>query len=442
MNSLIVILIDILVIVICASIIKKMTGSFSIFNINGFTIILILNFFIFAILGSSLFLLGFGKNYYGYEYCDNPATQLLVWITIVYSTLIFFTTIYYLNKKSNIIGKAIFSIKDKCLIDNDNYLIFWIRILTVYILFFYIFYSVSLGYIPFIKLFTASASELNLLRYNDKFGVNFGGILNILKNISLYVLPFIVSYAAYIAMRNSKRWTWLFIFTVIIALLCLTARYEKGLLIYYLFGFVMLPNKGKKNSSGKLSFNYKKIPLIAVLTFIIAIFYIPFVMTRELNGFNSVMNRMIYSPISGLYLHYEYFPDEISFLNFKNYPTLISTIFNTVEIRSSKLVMNLTTSSSTAGFFSTFFTGEAYANGGWVSVVLSPIIVALSVFIQIALIQTQKDSPFKRACLVYLLINFPFNGGYLDFFYNATFIIVFVLLIATNKIAMFRKKTV
>lgn len=434
-------IVDYYVIKICLFCIRRISGSSSLWNINPLSLLFYKEFIVFSLVGSSLFLMGFGKDYYQYALVSNKKLQWLVWLSIIYGSLMFFIFLYILNNTfSNHPFKNITEKTSKlCTLHNERMSYYVITLLILISLVYFVLYCRRCGYVPIVSMFSLDSTFLSSLRFNDKFLSTENSLI---KNLLLITLPPISSYASYLGYNCKKnyKWKFLFILSVINAIFCLTFRFEKSFLIYYLLGFMFLPRNKNKIDKKTFNKNNKKKTLFLLLIVIMGFIYVLYVTDKSnftWTNFFRPIYRVIYSQVVGMYQHYKIFPSEISYLDFKHFPTTIAKLFNCEEIRSARLVMLETSSNATSGNMNTFFLGEAFANGGIFSVIIAPFVVALSVYIEFMFYNLLTDSIFSRSCIIFVFVNcVPITGGYLDFFYNPTSIIVFILGILFNYIIL------
>lgn len=440
----IIIIINILIIKMSLYFIRKIESNSEVFQITPLSLLFYKEFFGYSIIGSSLIFMGFGKSYYAYYYISNHTTQFYVWVSVLYGTIVFFFSIYIIEKyfKKNVFRIVLKKVNSLCKIKNEKVFYFIVIIFTLSSFLYFLYYCYKVKYIPLISIIKLNSQELSLLRYNDKFLENGSSII---KNLLLITLPPICSYSSYLGYKqiNKKRWKNLFKITIVNALLCLTFRFEKSYLIYYFLGFIFLPIVNNKNINSKKIFN-KKI-LYLVLIIVLAMLYVLYVNGKELLSITNIyrpLDRIIYSQILGLFRHYEIFPENIDFLKFQYFPTIIAKLFSNIEIRSARIVMMASSSSSTAGNLNTFFMGEAYANGGIIAIIIAPILIAVMLYLQYFLFNLLDDNIITRSCIIFLFLNnISITGGFLDFFYNPNYIILFIICLILNLFTKsYRKK--
>lgn len=440
-----IITIDALTIYLSLWFVKSITKSRSLFSINFLSLKVLIDFLSYSIIGSSVILLGFGVGYYEHSFMRNSTTQKYVWLATIYSCIFLFFTLFLLERKTRFKPihhgyKMMSSSYEGAIRRNLAIFIIALMILSV---FYYLYYCVRHGYWPFLAMFTNSAEQLSQIRYNDKF---LSSENTIIKNFLLLVVPPVTSYATLFCYRKKRNRFWRnsFLVSFIIASLCLTYRFEKSYFLYYLLGFMIMPQQKRQKESSQKEERRKKRALLIIGVF--GLFFVLFV-TGGKDSFNlsniyRSFYRLFLGQIVGLYRHFELFPGKIDFLKFQYFPTTIAKLFGHEEIRSARIIMMETYGAgSSSGNMVSLFVGEAYANGGVISAVLSPIVVAVAIYIQMLILSMMEDNPLTRGCIVFYALNsIPLTGGFLDFLYNPTYIILIIVCLAGSFVSTGRVK--
>ena len=443
--TLIVLITDIVVIALCLRFIMRFAGTSRIQYLNPFSLMFYKEFVAYGIVGTSLFMVGFGRNYFLYNLAKETL-RIQCWIVVLYCALIVFGMLFFLNSTfGNVITKYFSDFEDFDIDENvDNNTKIWVWLFLGIESIFFVFYCYKVGYFPISKMFSLSSYELAALRYQDKFEYSGNAII---RNVIFFILPYLTSYTSYILSKRDpisfSRKVQLYL-CVFVSVLCLTARFEKSYFIYYFIGFLLLPkttlNNDKLNNSlynndnneGYTIRNKNKTNIVALSAIVLfGIIYVGYIQgsTQTI----STIYRIFYSEIIGLYGHFIVFPSHHDFLNFQYYPNFVAYFFGHEKIRSSRITMLTLNNSAYAGHMNSFFAAEAYANGGWIAIIVSPFVVALSIYITYYLFsKLGKKNAFSVSAAVYFAINTPITGGFLDFLYNPTLIMVFIIAIVVK----------
>ena len=84
-----------------------------------------------------------------------------------------------------------------------------------------------------------------------------------------------------------------------------------------------------------------------------------------------------------------------------------------------------------AGVMNAMFIGEAYANWGWLGVVIAPFVVAIPLAFAFALLLRQPKTPLSIVLYLALFAaaTNSLQGGFVDYIYNINFVIFIILAV-------------
>lgn len=292
-----------------------------------------------------------------------------------------------------------------------------------------------LGYIPILELFRGN---IGILLERVAITRDFGGNQYIRNILALSMIP-MLSYLAYIYYRvtNKKRWKRLFCVLFLGAVLCKTYNFAKGPVIFYVFYFYLLDVL-----LGRIK-NHKNIIYIGVVASIFIVFVYVYLLDfdGELISLSmGPMGRIFISQIATSFLHFQVFPDVFSYLNGSSFPQSFSFLLDAFlengeyGIRSGRLVMEafnpIGIILNVAGVMNSLFVAEAYANFGYVGVLLSPVVVAVAMTIIPNMIISGSKTPINLLLYVLCTIEWTqcITGGFIDFIYNVNLIIQFFII--------------
>ncbi|MDY6878144.1 MAG: hypothetical protein SWK90_18330 [Chloroflexota bacterium] len=293
----------------------------------------------------------------------------------------------------------------------------------------YVYYQVKTP--PFVIFFTygTTPEEFARLRIAAKRG--FTGNRYVLNLFSLLLAPF-VSYVAYGYHRLYRESTlhrlW-FYFTVIVSVLAVTYDGEKAPVIYYaitLFFIKSFINGGIKK--GQLLTILLATFVLIVTTYVITSGTVNFAINSGPGG------RILMTQVGGLPLHFEVFPNRVPFLKGASFPAWMSnSVFGVEHARSARVLVEVYNprgiQAGTAGVINTLFMGEAWANFGWFGFLLAPIVVGVVVqFIHNLLVSLPK-TPLSVAPMGYFMFRLGITGGFVGFVWNATWLVLLVIII-------------
>ena len=264
-----------------------------------------------------------------------------------------------------------------------------------------------------------------------------------IRNLLVLTITPLLSYLSYIYMRVSRKWAkvwrYLFIYTFLLSLLIKTYNLEKAPVIYYMFYFFIIEIV---LGSTKVMELFWKI-FFGAAALIIVLYYVFFDYTGSLFTVSSgPLGRIFMTQVATLFLHVQTFPDYIDFLHGASFPAIIAKLIGQPRswMRSGTLVMGIYNSAGvragTAGVMNSLFVGEAYANWGMTGVYVSPFVVALPFSLAFALLLRAKKTPASITFYVAMFMSFTnsLQGGFIDYIYNATVIVVGVLFLGLDLI--------
>lgn len=366
---------------------------------------------------------GFQARFYGWAAIQYAmlATPLGMWLGLVLS-----------GKRSN---KKYFCIYSSAPIQNiyterDSYIRIPLYLLTFLSLssVFYVF--LCLGKFPLLSIFSGGDSfMLAMLRQSAKR--EFSGN-EYVRNLFAITLTPILSYVAYCYWKktnDSRDLIW-FIVLFLASAIILTYDLAKGPIIGYVLGFLFLKVLISGAISKRTILSYFLLVLMLVVLAYILIMKSADIKT--LLSYNSgIIGRVFLTQSAGTFLSFELFPSRIDHIGFASVSGLINKVLGVVgSDRSARLIMNeinpAGVQAGIAGVVNSLFIAEAWANFGIVGVLISPIIVGMVVEILFMVLLSVKKTPMALALLAYLPLNIPITGGFNDFFYNPTCLVIFV----------------
>ncbi|EWG11466.1 oligosaccharide repeat unit polymerase [Cytobacillus firmus] len=264
-----------------------------------------------------------------------------------------------------------------------------------------------------------SPGELRIMAQRE-----FGGNV-LIRNIFAIALTPLLSLIAYVyAVRTGQvKWKLLYLSLFAGAILINIYDLAKSPVFFYLIMFLLL-----SLYIGVIRFTVRRLVLWGMLGAAALIsMYIVIQGVTDIGSYLSYnsgpVGRLIFAQIAPTFLHFDLYGHLLPFLNGKSLP-IITDLFDMDQVRSARVVMETVfpekVEAGTAGVLNTLFIAEAYANFGYLGVIVSTIyIAALVQILYIVLIRLPKNPVFL--CLfIYFTINIPRTlvGGFADFLFN------------------------
>ncbi|GKW13270.1 polymerase [Pectobacterium carotovorum subsp. carotovorum] len=301
----------------------------------------------------------------------------------------------------------------------------------------YTFYMI--GYIPIRMLFTSEFWYLSLMRINSSR--EFGGNA-IIRNVFALILAPMMSYAWYAYFNKTKKMTDFIIYMVmfIASINILIYDFSKSPVLWYVIGMVFL----RFYISGKLNVS-RLVPVIIFVISVVVFFY-------TLSGFgvtfsyiSGPIGRILLGQISGLPMMLDIFPNVHDHIGFASMSQALSELLGHGYVeRSARIAMEYFNprgvAEGTAGVMNTLFIGEAWANFGIVGVFISPIWVGFLIQTLYILFLRFDKNPLTLAFFAYSSVSGAVTGGFNDYVYGASFLIVMMLILSILFIGQTIKK--
>ena len=137
---------------------------------------------------------------------------------------------------------------------------------------------------------------------------------------------------------------------------------------------------------------------------------------------------------AGMPLAFDVFPYQYSFLNGGGFPTWINNVIGVPHAEMARLLMQVYNPAGveqgTAGVINTLFIADAWANFGWVGIILAPIYLGVLIQVIYHRLITIPKSPVNVALNGYFMTSFQITGGLIGFIWNPIWIfLAFILLL-------------
>lgn len=446
MNISLIILLSLFVVVFSGFLFIKATGSLSPTRINMISYIFWVDFVAYSFIGTVLIFTlqdsSFNKVIDGLT--GGVDTRFRVWLFVAYTIISFpigmlisnFLFRYKANEQTLFNQKAIQS----SISEKDSFLRYPLYALTALcaLNLIYVFYSI--GFIPFVKIFTVT-SEIEVMQLRASIDNSFPGNVYLKNILGLTILP-ILSFAAFAYYDKTKSVLDLFWFLSLFAMsvLMLTYNVAKSPVVRYMLGFFFyyIYTRGKIKSGKFL------IAGIGVTVFLVAFFTI---IGKKDGGINLLLSlddsgisgRVLVSQISSLYRHLEIFPNIHPHLEFSSLSGLFAG--GEASSRSARIVLETVSPSwveqGYGGVYNTLFIGEAYANFGLMGIIFSPLYVGFIIKSFHTFLIRSKKTPMVLGIIVFYSYRSNLTGGFNEYIYNPILwatIIIFIFIFYTKNL--------
>lgn len=446
------IFISIIVLAISIRLFGKVSGSLALTKLNMISWVFYYNLLLQSFIGSVLIVTKV-DNHYLINKLQFDSTRLYGWLSVQYSMImlplgmLFVLYAFGLRSNKKLFKTYITSSIKPLLSKKDSYIKIPFYVLSFLSVLSVLYVLASLKSNPLLGILQG-LDTLALAGLRQDAGRGFSGNMYV-KNIFALGLTPILSYIAFSYYRIEKNRKNLIVFLTlfILSFFILTYDLSKSPLVRYILGFLFLSvviNGGIRKKTLVIFFT-SSITLIILMYFAISKVTDP----RILFSFNSgIGGRILLSQAAGTYFSFDLFPSNIDHIGLNSISRYISGVFG-VEYseRSARLIMEhinpKAVSAGVAGVINSLFIGEAWANFGFMGVLIAPFYVGMVIQIQFYAILKLPKTPVLLGLYIFLLMKNPVTGGFNDYFYNmGMFIVIFIflLIVSSGKILKLIKR--
>jgi oligosaccharide repeat unit polymerase len=255
------------------------------------------------------------------------------------------------------------------------------------------------------------------------------------RNIFALSLTPILSLIAYIfaVLTNEAHWKLLFLVLFAGAVFVNIYDLAKSPIFFYLIMFLLV-----RIYIGKTKLSVTKLLAYGLAGGIVLIgMYIVIQGVNDVEAFLSYnkgpIGRIIFAQIAPTFLHLNIFGEAVPFLHGRSLPSIITGLFDLENVRSARMVMAHVfperIEDGTGGVLNTLFVAEAYANFGYLGIIIGTLYVGIIIqLLYICFIRLPKN-PIFISLFVYFSVNIPRTlvGGFTDFLFNPIWILLVVL---------------
>ncbi|MBC7361721.1 MAG: hypothetical protein H5U06_05490 [Candidatus Aminicenantes bacterium] len=425
-------LFSVIVLVLSFYLFKKAAGTMSLLRLNIVSFIFYVQLFILTFIGINLSL--FGVYHYRISLASKQSLfssyfAVCYVMLIMPSSMILAQKLLFrgeIKKKlHNYLGSRLRPLQS----EGDNALVLYCVVLSVIAFFATIYTFSQIKELPMVAVLVDKVDPVSFNRLRIEASKEFSGNIYIRNLFSLFLGPF-VSYIAYAYnfLYKSLRYKLWFYFTAIVALMALLSTGEKALPIEYLITIFIIKSTIKGKSS------VKDLIKIVVLTLgLILGFYVLITGRLDVSINSGPLGRLLMGQVAALPLTFDIFPRIHPFLNGGSFPAWLSSMLGVEHARSARLLMEIFSplyiKAGAAGVMNTLFIAEAWANFGFIGLLLAPVIVGVIVqFVYNQLISLPK-TPVFLAVIGYFIFGFPITGGFVDFLWNPVWLFMVAIIL-------------
>lgn len=441
------IIISILILFISFKLFKKAAGVMSFRKPNMISWVFFYNILLQSFFASTL-VINNVDNHYLINKISNESSRFYGWLAVMYTSISLPSGMLLANfiakKKMSYTFKEYTNKPILPLISNkDSYVKLPLLLLSILSILSILYTFASLSQIPILKMIKGgSAYELAVLRVSSSRG--FSGN-NLVKNIFGMGLAPILTFVYYTYYKLTKMRVDYFMFIIMFfcSFLILTYNLEKSTFVMFLMGFIFLKVLLEGQISRRFLYYYGGGLLILLVTAYVFVARQVDVIALFSNYNLGILGRVLLSQSAGTYLMFDLFPAKYDFIGFESISSYTSLFFGIDNTdRAARIVMSHITGGNleTAGVMNSLFIGEAWANFGFLGVLIAPIYVGMIIQALFLFLLSMKKSPLYLGLLTYFSYRSSVTGGFNDYLYNMGYIVVVTLILLIYLSGIFLKQ--
>ncbi|WP_282923859.1 O-antigen polymerase [Mediterraneibacter massiliensis] len=389
-----------------------------------------------SFIGISLVMLGYDEHY-TFAYLINREKSCHIAAIVIWGMAVCFPLfILFFQKivRFNIKTEYAYYLKRKVETKRNRFFEWGFSFVTLFCILLLIGFLLKIGYVPIWKLLFASG-DFNFALERTRIGQMYFIHPYVTNICILSLIPLLsyISYSYFLTVRT-KQWAVISGILFIASIIIKTYKFEKSPVVFYLLVFILIYIYFKGG--------IKTIYMIAVGIFLGGLLIISYSQTgfagNILDVYNGPLGRTIFTEVGTLTYCFDLFPHIFGFLGGRSFtPTILKLLGmdESLHLRSAKVTMAFYGSErvydGSAGVMNTLFTGEAYANWGYIGVCLSVVWVAFIAMLFMYIILKLKKTPSMIALLGVLTVKMGtmLEGGFCDFVYSFDIIFSFFVIL-------------
>jgi oligosaccharide repeat unit polymerase len=393
-----------------------------------------------GLVGSVLLALGL-LDYHPDVSFISDAVKFEAWLWTMYSILAMPFGMLMLNRVFGVNGKKLFNEYLNAPLDiigseNRNKLV--LILLTIFSISILLYVLANTERVPLYTLLIEGNSEqANIDRITARR--EFGGIIHIKNLLGLIVVP-VISYYSYALFRIKKNFFYL-VFLLInlsIGVLMVSHDIQKAPIAFFIIGFAVMEVFISKGISVRTFLIFFGVPVALILIGYSLTTDAGFLdqLTRYNSGF---YGRTFLIGYFGFPLSLELFPDVITqSTHFVGLPSFMLPEDGGNLAESARLLKIYThpetIRAGNGNLYSGFYMGEAWANYGYLGLVIAPFVVGFVIQSVHLFLLLHKKNPWLLAFYCGLTVKWVVSGGFVNFLYLKLLIWPLILYLVSNYI--------
>ena len=420
------------------SLFRRAAGSMSLLKLNTVSYVFYVQIVTSGLVASVLLATGV-LDYHPDVKFISDAVKFEAWVWTMYSILVMPFGMLMLNKLLGINGIELFNKYLNAPVEIRGSLTrnkLALLVLTVFSVLILVYVFINTKDIPlYTLLIEGDAKQANIDRITSRH--HFGGIIYIKNLLGLIVIP-VIAYYSYILFRLFKKPYFFFLFLVnfMVAVLMVSHDIQKAPIAFFILGFAIVEVFISKGISIRTFLLFLVLPVVLIL--------IGYSLTSGKDFFDQLLRfnsgfygRTFIIGYFGFPLSLELFPDVIvQQTHNAGVPSfLLGEAAGTVE-ESARLLKIYThpetIRNGTGNLYSGFYMGEAWANYGYLGLVIAPLVVGFVVQSVHLFLLWHKKNPWILAFYTGVTVKWVVSAGFVSFLYLKMLLWPLLLFAGTN----------
>lgn len=438
------ILISLVVLAVSALLFRRVAGSLSPTSINMISWIFYFDLVAQSFIGSVLVINGWDDHYIlGRVQAE---ARLHGWIAVQYTMIamplgmLLAVNLYGLKNNRALFQRYISQPICSTVSPRDSYMRFPLYALSAASLMAVLYTFYSLGEIPLLAAI-AGGDALSLAIARADASLGFTGNVYVRNLLGILLTPILafVSFG-YLKQTGSLQDRIWFSTMLVASFLILTYDLSKAPIVIFALGFLFFRIlSGRKVSRfGLLAFGCLVLLMLVTSYWLVMKVTDPSILFSLNSG---IGGRIFMSQISGTFFAFEQFPAAHEFVGFSSLSAYISDAFGYTDSERAAIIMAKIFNPAGAEegspvVMNSLFIAEAWANFGWIGVLIAPIYVGIFIQALFLLFLRAKKTPVLLGVFAYLSVRLPVTGGFNDFIYAPSLAIIALIVTSVYLIAI------
>jgi hypothetical protein len=313
----------------------------------------------------------------------------------------------------------------------------WLSIITLYTA--YVIYKI--GFIP--QLESLNWSPLEIAHFRGDMTHFFPASVHLKELIGIRIIPiFSFYYFSHFIKKRSRSSLILFLVHLVLSIFFVTINLNKSGLAYYAVGLIIAYGLVKE----EVKLKHLITSVIVVFVTLLASYTM---LKKEVNILKSakgIYHRIVQTESYGNYYSLYYFPKHHKHIGSSSISNFIEKLGFEYSLPAARIMMKTIDKKGykdgRAGYFTSSFIGEAWANWGLSGIIFGPIIVGFIIKFLIGIMINLPKTYLSCALIAYISHSFRIASGINNIIFPRYLIVILLLFFCTLKVSeLFSDKT-